>query len=62
VEASDGPAAEAGVEAGDVLLAVNGVPVESVGEFRSAVNAAGNTVALLVQRGDAQIYVPVRVS
>ncbi len=61
VEESGGPAAEAGVEAGDVLLAVNGAPVESVGEFRNSVTNAGNTVALLIQRGNAQIYIPVRV-
>jgi serine protease Do len=61
VEQADGPAAVAGVEAGDVLLAVNGVPVESVGEFRAAAAKAGATVALLIQRGNAQIYVPVRV-
>ncbi len=61
VEESGGPAAEAGVEPGDVLLAVNGAPVASVGEFRNSVTKAGNTVALLVQRGNAQIYIPVRV-
>ena len=61
VEASDGPAADAGVEPGDVLLAVNGASVDSVGGFRDAVARAGDAVALLVQRGDAQIYIPVRV-
>jgi serine protease Do len=61
VEESDGPAAVAGVEAGDVLIAVNGEPVATVGEFRTAVNASGGTVALLIQRGNAQIFVPVRI-
>jgi len=61
VEESGGPAAEAGVEPGDVLLAVNGAAVASVGEFRNSVTKAGNTVALLIQRGNAQIYIPVRV-
>ncbi|MGH8250622.1 MAG: Do family serine endopeptidase [Steroidobacteraceae bacterium] len=61
VEASDGPAAIAGVEPGDVLLAVNGAAVASVGEFRKAVDASGASVALLIQRGGAQIYVPVRI-
>ncbi len=61
VAVSNGPAATAGVEAGDVLIAVNGVPVASVAEFRKAVDNSGATVALLIQRGDAQIYVPVRV-
>ncbi|MDH4258988.1 MAG: Do family serine endopeptidase [Gammaproteobacteria bacterium] len=61
VEQSGGPAAEAGVEPGDVLLAVNGAPVTSVGEFRNSVTQSGATVALLIQRGNAQIYIPVRV-
>ena len=61
VEDSDGPAAIAGVERGDVILAVNGAPVGSVGEFRKAVDSSGTTVALLIQRDNAQIFVPVRV-
>ncbi len=61
VEAADGPAAIAGVERGDVILAVNGRQVGTPGEFRTAVDAAGATVALLIQRADAQIFVPVRV-
>jgi serine protease Do len=62
VEDADGPAAVAGVERGDVILAVNGAEVTSVGEFRAAVSASGSTVALLIQREDAQIFVPVRIA
>ncbi len=61
VEQSDGPAAVAGVEAGDVLLAVNGKQVATIAEFRDAVDAAHDAVALLIQRGNAQIFVPVRI-
>ena len=61
VENADGPAAIAGVEPGDVLIAVNGKQVATVGEFRTAVNASTGTVALLIQRGNAQIFVPVRI-
>ena len=61
VEDADGPAAIAGVERGDVILAVNDVPVKSIGEFRSAVDASGSTVALLIQRDAAEIFVPVRI-
>ncbi len=61
VEDADGPAAIAGVERGDVILAVNGARVASVGEFRKAVDVSGATVALLIQRDKAQIFVPVRV-
>ncbi len=61
VEDADGPAAIAGVERGDVILAVNGAPVASISEFRTAVDASGATVALLVQRDDRQIFLPVRI-
>ena len=60
VEDADGPAAIAGVERGDVILAVNNRPVTSVGEFRTAVNASSGTVALLIQRDGAEIFIPVR--
>jgi serine protease Do len=61
VEDADGPAAIAGIERGDVILAVNGAPVDSLGAYRSAVAASGGTVALLIQRNGEQIFVPVRV-
>jgi len=61
VEDVEGPAAMAGVEPGDILLAVNGRQVGTVRELRDAVETSGDTVALLIQRGEAQIYVPVRL-
>jgi serine protease Do len=63
VEDSSGPAANAGVQQGDVILAINGQPVSTPDQLRSAVEHAGNSVALLIERvsGDntAQIFVPV---
>ena len=61
VEDVQGPAAVAGVMPGDIILAVNGRKVDSVKALREAVDASGTTVALLIQRGEAQIYVPVKV-
>jgi len=61
VEEVAGPAALAGVQPGDVILAVNGRQVDSVKALREAVDTSAGTVALLIQRGEAQIYVPVRV-
>jgi len=61
VESVSGPAAQAGLQAGDVILAVNGTAVKSVGELRSAVGKSGHSVAILIQREDAQIYVPVDI-
>jgi serine protease Do len=61
VERADGPAAKAGIRAGDVIVGVNGKPVKSVDELKSAVEAAGKQVALLLQRGEARIFVPVEI-
>ncbi len=58
----EGPAALAGVIPGDIVLAVNGKPVSTVQELRSQVDESTRTVALLVQRGSAQIYLPIRLS
>ena len=59
VEGVEGPAARAGIQAGDVLLSVNGTPIQSAEELRGVVAKAGKTVALLIQRADAKIFVPV---
>ncbi|AOK30495.1 peptidase [Burkholderia singularis] len=59
VQQSTGPAAGAGIQPGDVILAVNGTPVTSAEQLRDVVKRAGNNLALLIQRDDAQIFVPV---
>ncbi|HEV2611356.1 MAG TPA: DegQ family serine endoprotease [Noviherbaspirillum sp.] len=61
VERSSGPAAKAGIEAGDIILAVNGTPVKSVDELKSVVAKQDKQLAILVQRGDARIFVPVTI-
>jgi serine protease Do len=61
VERVDGAAALAGVQPGDIILGINGRPIESVKQLRAAVKDAKNSVALLVQRGDDQIFIPLRV-
>ncbi|WMD23481.1 DegQ family serine endoprotease [Achromobacter seleniivolatilans] len=61
IERSAGPAAKAGIEPGDVLLSLNGVPVHNVGQVKEALSKAGKTVALLVQRGEDKIFVPVQI-
>jgi len=62
VQQAGGAAALAGVQAGDVILGVGSSPVNTVDELRTAVDKAGKTVALLIERGGRQIYVPVKVS
>ena len=61
IEDAAGPAATAGVEAGDVLLAINGQAVKSIDQVRAAVAKSDKSVALLIQRGDEKIFVPVRI-
>jgi serine protease Do len=61
VERSSGPAAEAGIQPGDIVLSANGAPVSSAAALKSAVDNSKGHVALLIQRGDARIFVPVRV-
>ena len=61
IEDATGPAAMAGVESGDVLLAVNGTPVRSVEQVRSVLAKSGKSVALLIQRGEDKIFVPVQL-
>ncbi|PRQ12639.1 signaling protein [Corynebacterium sp. 13CS0277] len=49
----EGPAAAAGIKAGDLIRAVDGTPVESFAELRAALqDKPGQTVALEVARGD----------
>jgi serine protease Do len=59
VEDVTGPALAAGLQAGDVVLGVNGSGVSSVADLKREVARAGHSVALLIQREEAQIYIPV---
>jgi serine protease Do len=54
-----GAAAKAGVRPGDVIVAVNNTPVKSPEQLKELIGKAGKTVALLVQREDARIFIPV---
>ena len=61
VEDVSGAAARAGVEPGDVVLAVNGTPAKSIEQVRSVIAKSNKSVALLIQRGEDKIFVPVRI-
>jgi len=62
VEQSEGPAARAGVQAGDVILAFNNQPVKTVDQLRRLVDRSRGSIALLIQREGNKIYVPIRLS
>jgi serine protease Do len=59
VEEVSGPAARAGVQEGDVILALNGNPIKSPDELRNQLKNAGKHVALLVWRDSVRIFIPV---
>ena len=61
IEGVAGPAARAGLEAGDVLLSINGVPVRSVEQVRRALDKKPKTVALLILHEGNRIFVPVEL-
>ena len=61
IEDARGPAAMAGVQAGDLLLAINGTPVRNIEQVREMVAKSNQSVALLLQRGDEKIFIPVRL-
>ncbi len=58
---SRAPLLKAGVRQGDVIVAVNNVPVKSPEQLRELIGKSGKTVALLVQREDARIFIPVTI-
>jgi serine protease Do len=61
VEDVEGPALEAGLRPGDVILGANGERVTTVDELESLVESSKRSIALLVNREGTTIFVPLRV-
>src|SRR5438067_2416790 len=61
--AQDSPAADAGLEPGDIVVEVNRRPVGSASDYRTAVKSVkkGDTALLRIKHGQSTTYVPVRV-
>jgi serine protease Do len=59
VQQSNGAAASAGIQPGDVILSVNGQAVSTAQQLKTMIAHAGDSIALLIQRDNAQIFVPV---
>jgi serine protease Do len=59
----EGPAAQAGVAAGDVVLLLDNQSVEDLTGFNRIVEAIepGRTVAALIQRGDGRMFYAIRI-
>lgn len=63
VENSDGMAARAGIQAGDVILAVGNISISDVEQFNALLASApkNSNIALLIKRENATLYVPLQI-
>lgn len=61
VENSEGPAALAGIQPGDVILSVGPHNVTTVEGLKQQVDKAGKNIALLIERNGQKIFVPVTI-
>lgn len=59
VEDATGPAARSGIQAGDVILSLNGTSITSPEQLKALASKAGKHVALLVQRDSTKIFIPI---
>jgi serine protease Do len=59
IEQVRGAAAAAGLQPGDIIIGINSERVESIGQLRDAVEESPGNVALLIERDQATIFVPV---
>lgn len=62
VDAVDGPAARAGIQAGDLILSMNNQEISGLAQFNELVAKLdrNKTVVAFVRRGDSGQYVPIR--
>jgi serine protease Do len=63
VEGAEGAAARAGIQRGDVIVALNNRDVKTVEQFNQMLSQykPGSTFALLVRRGNNALFVPLRM-
>ncbi len=62
VDEARGTAARAGIQPGDVIMAVGNAAVNNARELARALDSkAHKTVALLIKRGDSTSYIPLRL-
>lgn len=59
VQGVQGAAQRAGLARGDVVLAINGKPVDALEDIQRVLDAKPKNVALLVWRGGERLFVPV---
>ncbi|WP_199609678.1 DegQ family serine endoprotease [Flocculibacter collagenilyticus] len=57
---ANSPAAQIGLEEGDVILGINRRRIENLAELRKALNNASGVIALNIQRGNSRSYILIR--
>jgi serine protease Do len=60
---ADSPAAESGLQAGDVILEINSRPLKTLADYRQALNSAkkGDILRFLVKRGGGHLYYTIKL-
>ena len=62
IDSVDGPAAQVGLRAGDIILTMNNVDVKDAKQFAAMLSKIDvkKAAVLLVRRGDASQFIPIR--
>lgn len=60
-EVGAGPAQEAGIQPGDILLSANGELLASVEQLQSKVGKSNKNLAMLVLRDNSRIFIPIHL-
>jgi serine protease Do len=61
VEDAAGAAARSGIQPGDIIVAVNGTSVVTTADLQKLVAQGGKQLAVLIQRGEDKIFLPVKL-
>jgi serine protease Do len=61
VDRVEGAAREAEVQVGDVIVGANGHKVATVADLEAQIESSRRSIALLVNRQGANIFIPVRI-
>ncbi len=62
VQSVSGPAQEAGMRVGDIIIRAAGKSVASPDDLKNALKGAKDTVAVLVDRNGRRVFIPVKLS
>ena len=59
VDTVEGPAAEAGIQTGDIILSAGGKKLKTADDLKKVLEKAGTSIPLLIDRKGQRIFVPV---